>query len=50
MTIADIFAALTEDRPYRAGLSKERAMDIIAQGIHTVVDEQLVKVAANTLL
>jgi len=50
MTIADIFAALTEDRPYRKGLSGEKAMEIIGKGVHTSVDEQLVCLARKVLL
>lgn len=50
MTIADIFAALTEDRPYRLGLSKAKAMEIMIQGINTMVDGELVQVAKKVLL
>ena len=29
MAVADIFTAITEDRPYREGMSRERAMDVL---------------------
>ncbi|NLI93418.1 MAG: HD domain-containing protein [Peptococcaceae bacterium] len=50
MTIADIFTALTEDRPYRNGLSKEKAMEIIRNGVHITVDGELVEIAKKALL
>ncbi|RNC62827.1 MAG: 3'3'-cGAMP-specific phosphodiesterase 1 [Candidatus Dichloromethanomonas elyunquensis] len=50
MTIADIFTALTEDRPYRNGLSEEKAMEIIRSGVHSTVDEELVSTAEKALL
>lgn len=49
MTIADIFAALTEERPYRKALSEEVALDILSKGCGTQVDEELMKVAWKTL-
>lgn len=50
MTIADMYTALTEDRPYRQGLTKEKAMEIIAKGCGSSVDEELVKAAGRILL
>lgn len=50
MTIADMFTALTEDRPYRNGLSKGRALDIIERGIDKTVDRDLIKVARKVLV
>lgn len=50
MTIADIFVALTEDRPYRKALSAERALEIIARGAGTGVDPKLVEHARGVLL
>ncbi|HHV64387.1 MAG TPA: HD domain-containing protein [Peptococcaceae bacterium] len=50
MTIADMFVALTEDRPYRAGLSKEEALAIVAGGIGKNVDGELVEAAREILL
>lgn len=49
MTIADIFAALTEERPYRKALSKEEALSILDKGIGTQVDAELMKVAWKAL-
>lgn len=31
MTVADIFSALTEDRPYRRSMDKEKVMDILSE-------------------
>lgn len=31
MTVADIFSALTEDRPYRRSMDKEKVMDILSK-------------------
>ncbi|GAB6173175.1 HD-GYP domain-containing protein [Paradesulfitobacterium aromaticivorans] len=49
MTIADIFAALTEERPYRQALSAGEALEILAQGAGTSVDAELLQVARQTL-
>jgi HD-GYP domain-containing protein (c-di-GMP phosphodiesterase class II) len=32
MAIADIFTAISEDRPYRAGMSKEQALAVLREG------------------
>lgn len=29
MAVADIFSAITEERPYRAGMKKEEAFDVL---------------------
>lgn len=50
MTIADMFAALTEERPYRAAMSAGQALEIIRRGTGTSVDEELLKVAERALL
>ncbi|MEA4900622.1 HD domain-containing phosphohydrolase [Desulfitobacterium sp.] len=49
MTIADIFAALTEERPYRKALSEGVALDIMQKGAGTQVDPELMKVAWKAL-
>lgn len=49
MTIADIFAALTEERPYRKALSDGVALDILEKGSGTQVDPELMKVAWKAL-
>jgi len=49
MTIADIFTALTEDRPYRKALSPGEAMSIIQRGAGTTVDQDLVEKAKKIL-
>lgn len=49
MTIADMFSALTEDRPYRKALTSSEAIDIIARGAGTAVDSELVEVARRAL-
>lgn len=45
MTIADIFAALTEDRPYRPAMTSGQALEIIQQGAGISVDAKLVDLA-----
>jgi HD-GYP domain-containing protein (c-di-GMP phosphodiesterase class II) len=32
MAVADIFTAVSEDRPYRAGMSKDETMSVLRQG------------------
>ncbi len=49
MAIADMFAALTEERPYRKALAAGEALDIIRKGIGTSVDGALVALAARVL-
>ncbi|MDA8228134.1 MAG: HD domain-containing protein [Desulfitobacterium hafniense] len=49
MTIADIYAALTEDRPYRKEMTPAEALGIIAKGIGTSVDQKLFEVAKRVL-
>ncbi|HZK84409.1 MAG TPA: HD domain-containing phosphohydrolase [Desulfosporosinus sp.] len=50
MAIADIFAALTEDRPYRLAMTPGDALALIQRGAGTMVDGQLVEVAKRVLL
>ncbi|AGA70501.1 HD-GYP domain-containing protein [Desulfitobacterium dichloroeliminans LMG P-21439] len=50
MTIADMFTALTEDRPYREALSAEKALEIIGRGVGTSVDSNLMERARKILL
>ncbi|WP_206811032.1 HD-GYP domain-containing protein [Paradesulfitobacterium ferrireducens] len=49
MTIADIFAALTEERPYREALSAGKALEILAKGAGTGVDAELLQLAGQVL-
>ncbi|WP_088229073.1 HD domain-containing phosphohydrolase [Desulfosporosinus sp. FKB] len=49
MTIADMFAALTEDRPYRPAMSTTEALDIIQRGAGTSVDGELIVLAKRVL-
>lgn len=49
MVIADIFTALTEERPYRKALSVGEAFDIIRKGSGKSVDEELIGFAAKAL-
>ncbi|MBN2342954.1 MAG: HD domain-containing protein [Deltaproteobacteria bacterium] len=51
ITVADIFVALTEDRPYRRGLAASTAI----HKLHTlanedILDSKIVKIASETLL
>ncbi|WP_407314668.1 HD domain-containing phosphohydrolase [Desulfosporosinus sp. SB140] len=50
MTIADMFAALTEDRPYRRAMSAGEALDIIQRGVGISVDAELVNLARQRLV
>ena len=50
MTIADIFSALTEDRPYRLAMTPGEALALIERGAGTMVDARLVDLAKRVLL
>jgi len=50
MAIADIFAALTEDRPYRLAMTPGEALAMIQRGAGTMADAQLVDLARKVLL
>jgi len=43
ITVADIYDALTADRPYRAAMSSEKAMSILQEEVGSAVDEQCFK-------
>lgn len=49
MAIADIFTALTEDRPYRKAMSPGEALALIQRGAGTMVDSNLVDLAKRVL-
>lgn len=49
MTIADIYAALTEERPYRKALTPGEALGIIRKGLETQIDPELFEVACKVL-
>ncbi|WP_085930971.1 HD-GYP domain-containing protein [Desulfosporosinus sp. OT] len=50
MTIADIFVALTEDRPYRVAMTPGEAFALIQRGAGTMVDERLVERVKRALV
>jgi len=50
MAIADIFAALTEDRPYRLAMTRDDALALIQRGAGTMVDARLVELAKRVLV
>jgi len=50
MAIADIFAALTEDRPYRLAMTPGEALGLIQRGAGTMVDADLVELAKRVLV
>ncbi len=50
MTIADIFTALTEARPYRDASSKEKAIRIMEKGVGSSVDRELLGFAKRILI
>ncbi len=43
VTVADVFDALTADRPYRAAMSIERALEIIDEGVGQAFDPDCVE-------
>jgi len=49
MAIADIYSALTEDRPYRLAMTSVEALTLIDKGSGTMVDGQLVEMAKGIL-
>jgi len=50
MAIADIFAALTEDRPYRRAMSTDEALALIQRGAGTMLDPVLIDLAKRVLV
>ncbi|MDD5668768.1 MAG: HD domain-containing protein, partial [Candidatus Omnitrophica bacterium] len=42
--MADVYQALTSDRPYRKALPKEKALQIIREGAGTMFDPSIVNV------
>ncbi len=50
MSIADIFAALTEERPYRKGLSSEESINIIKKSGGGGLDPVLIALAQRVLI
>jgi putative two-component system response regulator len=44
VAVADVFDALTSDRPYRPALSTEEALDVIRDGSGSAFDPQIVEV------
>ena len=38
VSVADVFDALTSDRPYRSAFTKEKAMEIMLQGRNKLFD------------
>lgn len=49
MAIADIFAALTEDRPYRKAMSSGEALALLQRGAGTMLDSRLIDLAKKVL-
>jgi len=50
MAVADIFTAITEDRPYRAGMSSEDSMRVLRNLVHNnSVDGAVVALAAENV-
>lgn len=49
LAVADAFDAMTSDRPYRKGMSVEKAVSIIESGAGTQWDSDLVKAFLNAL-
>lgn len=49
LTVADIYDALTTDRPYRKALGKEEAFRILTQEFATKLDQNIVKLLAEVV-
>ena len=47
MAVSDVFSALTEDRPYRMGLPRQRVVEILGQMSPGGLDSQVVKNLVN---
>jgi len=48
MAVADVFTALTEDRPYREGMKEEKTIEILKQMVEaSALDARLVSVLEN---
>lgn len=43
ISMADIFVALTEDRPYRQGLDKEKVIEIMGNYVKGTIDEDITR-------
>ena len=50
MAIADIFAALTEDRPYRLAMTTDEALALMQRGVGTMLDPDLMNLAKRVLV
>jgi HD-GYP domain-containing protein (c-di-GMP phosphodiesterase class II) len=48
LAVADGFDAMTSDRPYRAGMPKEKALEILLENAGTQWDKELVKAFVET--
>ena len=44
LAVADAYDAMTSDRPYRKGMSHERAARILTEGCHTQWDSEIVEI------
>jgi putative nucleotidyltransferase with HDIG domain len=49
LTVADVFDALVSDRPYRAGLTPARALEILREGVPRKFDTGAVQALENAL-
>ncbi len=49
LAVADIFDALTADRPYRAAMSIDKAIAILAQDVGTAIDQRCFNALLNSL-
>jgi putative nucleotidyltransferase with HDIG domain len=49
VAVADVYDALTSDRPYRAGMPREKAIQIIDEGSGTHFDAEIVPVLREAL-
>lgn len=49
ISVADVYDALTSDRPYRPAMTRPKAVDILKEVSGTQLDKELVKVFINSL-
>ena len=48
MTVADIFSALTEDRPYRRSMEKEKVITLHREDVqHGLLSQQIVELLVD---
>jgi len=49
ITVADIFDAITAERPYRSTLPVDKTIEIMKAAVHTAIDENVLNALINRL-